>query len=198
MIGTRVDGTRWMQAEDGELADARVRLDHFLRGVERRALRMAELSVGDKDEALDVVQDSMLAFVRNYATKPAAEWPPLFHRVLDSRLTDWHRRSTVRGRWLAFLRPARDDDDDSDLLADIPDPGEVGPLARLAGADAGAALDGALKALPLRQRQAFLLRIWEGLDVADTATAMRCSEGSVKTHLWRALNSLRVTLEEHR
>lgn len=187
-----------MPLDRAEAPAARVRLDGFLRSVERRALRMAELSTGNRDEALDLVQDAMLGFVRNYAAKPEADWAPLFHRVLDSRLTDWHRRSKVRGRWLAAWWPARAEEDEEDPIALAQDPAEVGPLARLADADAGQALDAALRALPLRQRQAFLLRIWEGLDVAATAAAMRCGEGSVKTHLWRALNALRAALEPHR
>ncbi|MBL8300046.1 MAG: RNA polymerase sigma factor [Rhodanobacteraceae bacterium] len=187
-----------MSRDEVQAATAKNHLDRFLRSVERRALRIAELSVGHRDEALDLVQEAMLAFVRNYAGKPEAEWPPLFYRVLDSRVTDWHRRSQVRGRWLAVLWPTRDDEEDTDPIAMAVDAAETGPLARLASENAGEALDAALRQLPLRQRQAFLLRIWEGLDVADTATAMRCGEGSVKTHLWRALNALRTALEAHR
>ena len=194
----RTDGQPWMLVETDELADGRAALDQFLRGVERRALRMAELTTGQRDEALDLVQDAMLAFVRNYADKPPAEWPPLFHRVLDSRMTDWHRRQQVRGRWLSAWFTRRDDDEEAvDVLAQAPDPRERAGFARLLDADAGAALQAALAQLPLRQRQAFLLRVWEGLDVAQTASAMRCGEGSVKTHLWRALNALRRALEEH-
>ena len=86
-------------------------LDGFLRGVERRALRMAELSTQSRDEALDLVQDAMFGFARNYAAKPASDWAPLFYRVLDSRLTDWHRRQQVRGRWLTNWFKRKDDDD---------------------------------------------------------------------------------------
>jgi len=171
-------------------------LDEFLKSVERRALRMAELASGSRDEALDLVQDAMFGFVRHYGGKPAADWAPLFYRVLDSRLNDWHRRRQVRGRWLAaWMRPA--DDDESDAIAQAPDVNDPGPLARLAGGEAAQALDAALAKLPLRQRQAFLLRVWEGFDVAATASAMRCSEGSVKTHLSRALAALRRELEDH-
>lgn len=169
-------------------------LDAFLKSVERRALRMAEFATASRDEALDLVQDAMFGFVRHYAGKPASEWMPLFYRVLDNRLNDWHRRRTVRGRWIDRFR--RDVDDD-DPLDDAPDVSDPGPLLRLAGGQAAQALDAALSALPLRQRQAFLLRVWEGLDVAATAAAMRCSEGSVKTHLSRALASLRRALEDH-
>jgi len=171
-------------------------LDGFLRSVERRALRMAELATRNRDEALDLVQDAMFGFVRNYAAKPAVDWPPLFYRVLDSRLHDWRRRRQVRGRWLGAWR--HDPQDDGiDAIAQAPDTNDPGPLLRLADGEAASALDAALAKLPLRQRQAFLLRIWEGFDVATTAAAMRCSDGSVKTHLSRALTALRRELEDY-
>ncbi|MGD9582619.1 MAG: RNA polymerase sigma factor [Lysobacterales bacterium] len=173
-------------------------LDQFLRGVERRALRMAEFACGNRDDALEIVQDGMLAFVRKYAAKPDAEWAPLFYRVLDSRIVDHQRRQNIRSRWRAWLSPGRADAADAaDPLASIPDPREPGPLQRLADVETGTALEDALAALPHRQRQCFLLRIWEGLDVAATAQAMRCSEGSVKTHLSRALGALRMQLEAY-
>lgn len=173
-------------------------LDPFLRGVERRALRMAEFSTSNRDDALEIVQDSMLAFVRNYADKPRDEWTPLFYRVLDSRILDFHRRRTVRARWLSWLPLGGNDDEEAvNTMDKVPDEVEPGPLQRLADNETGGALEAALKALPLRQRQCFLLRVWEGLDVAQTATAMQCSEGSVKTHLSRALSALRLRLEAH-
>jgi len=190
------------QLESARRADAtstnQRALDQFLRGVERRALRMAELACGSRDDALDVVQDAMYAFVRNYAAKPEADWAPLFHRVLDSRLNDFHRRRSVRNRWLAVFERKSADDDVLDPIEQAQDTQDPGPLLRLAGSEAGKALDAALKTLPLRQRQAFLLRMWEGFDVATTAQVMQCSEGSVKTHLSRALAALRRALEDHR
>ena len=170
-------------------------LDRFLKSLERRALRMAELATGQREEALDLVQDAMFGFVRHYAGKPEAEWTPLFYRVLDSRLNDWHRRRRVRTRWTETI--ARAAGDETDPLAQVADPADPGPLLRLADTQMAGALDAGLRALPLRQRQAFLLRVWEGLDVAATAAAMQCSQGSVKTHLSRALAALRRTLEAH-
>ncbi|MBS0486318.1 MAG: RNA polymerase sigma factor [Proteobacteria bacterium] len=172
-------------------------LDAFLKGVERRALRMAELATSSRDDALDLVQDAMFGFVRHYADKPQADWAPLFYRVLDSRLNDWHRRRNVRSRWLAVWTRSDSDDDERDEIAQAPDTSDPGPLLRLAGSEAGQALNAALGRLPLRQRQAFLLRVWEGFDVATTASTMRCSQGSVKTHLSRALAALRRELEDH-
>ena len=186
-----------MADERAQHVDGAHAIERFLRTVERRAVRMAELSTRQREDAIDIVQDAMFGFVRNYGARDAAEWGPLFWRVLDSRINDWHRRQRVRGRWLGwFGRP--DEDGEDDPIAAAPDPHEPGPLARLADGEASTALETALQKLPLRQRQAFLLRLWEGLDVAATATAMRCSEGSVKTHLSRALASLRTRLEEHR
>lgn len=168
-------------------------LDHFLRGVERRALRVAELSAGSREDGLELVQEAMFGFVRSYAGKPAAEWPVLFWRVLDSRLGGFHRRRRVRSRWMVWFAPR--DEDGEEPIARIADPAEPGPFARLADGQAMRSLEAALRGLPRRQREAFLLRVWEGLDVAQTARVMSLSEGSVKTHLFRALQHLRTRLE---
>lgn len=181
-----------MPAEQSSAAS----LDQFLRSVERRALRHVELSCRDREDALDVVQDAMLAFVRRYRRKPAGEWPLLFWRVLDSKLVDLYRRRSLRGRWFGWLG-AGDDSAATDPLEQLADPLEPGPLGRLGDQQATQALEQALRQLPLRQRQAFLLRVWEGLDVQQTAAAMAVSEGSVKTHLFRALQALRGRLEAH-
>ena len=180
---------------DADKADEQS-LDGFLKHVERRALRMAELSTGNREDALDVVQDAMFGFVRHYARKPPADWGALFYRVLDSRINDWYRRSRVRNRWTRLIGhiPGNAGDDE---IARVPDPSNPGPLRCLAGDQIARALDTALGRLPMRQRQTFLLRVWEGFDVASTARTMRCSEGSVKTHLSRALTSLRRELGDH-
>ena len=184
--------TPLMSAEHSSVAS----LDQFLRSVERRALRQVELSCRDHEDALDVVQEAMLAFVKRYRRKPAEQWPLLFWRVLDSKLIDLYRRRSLRGRWFGWLG-AGEDQAPSDPLAQVADLREPGPLGRLGDQQAAAALEQALRALPLRQRQAFLLRVWEGLDVQQTAAAMAVSEGSVKTHLYRALQALRGRLERH-
>jgi RNA polymerase sigma-70 factor (ECF subfamily) len=172
-------------------------MERFLAEVERRALRIAALSVGNRDEALDIVQDAMFKLVRNYGGRPQAEWRPLFFRILANRITDQQRRHTVRQRVIAWFAPT-DDDDRSDPLAGLPDPGPVAPEEILGRADAMTALEAAVGRLPARQRQAFLLRSLEGLDVAETAAAMGCTEGSVKTHYSRAVHSLRLVLGDHR
>lgn len=193
----RLDARDMRREVDSTMA-LRARLDAFLRSIERRALRMAQLAVGDADDALELVQDSMLGFVRSYAAKPEPEWPPLYWRVLDSRIQDHHRRQSVRKRWRVFFRASADGEDETDQLAEVADPLACGPLDFSAGGETAQAIDAALRALPDRQRQAFLLRVWEGFDVATTAQSMGCSEGSVKTHLFRAMDALRKRLEAHR
>lgn len=186
-----------MDAEDNASARS---LERFLAGVERRALVTAELATGCRDEALDIVQDSMLAFARRYVGKPQAQWAPLFHRVLQNRIRDWHRRGAVRRRLFGWLStPSNDAPADSpDPVQMAPDPAGYSPEALVAQQHAGDVMLDAIAALPLRQREAFILRVWEGLDVSGTAQAMGCSSGSVKTHLSRALAALRTRLQDHR
>jgi RNA polymerase sigma-70 factor (ECF subfamily) len=169
-------------------------LDAFLAGVERRAFRIAELALGHREDALDAVQESMIRLVR-YRSLPAADWSPLFWSILRRQLTDRHRRNAVRRRMMGWL--GRAEDEREDLVEQQPDPGED-PARRHASGEAWRALSAALQALPRRQRECFLLRELQGLDVAGTALAMGCSQGSVKTHLSRAMAALRNTLEEWR
>ncbi len=173
-------------------------LDAFLIGVERKAFRIAQLALRHEADALDVVQDAMLQLSSRYALRPAEEWKPLFYRILENRIRDVQRRRTVRSRVMAFLPwRAEQDDEESDPIAQAVDRSPA-PPAQLESAEMMAALERAVSALPNRQRQAFLLRNFEGLDVAETARAMKCSEGSVKTHYFRAIQSLRAKLGEFR
>lgn len=176
------------------------RLDRFLTEVERRAFRIAEYATRNRDEALDIVQDAMLKLVQRYANRMPEDWPPLFYRILNNRINDWHRRNKVQRGWLSRWNDWRHDDaeEDVDSEPEFAAPAHENPLEQLAQDVAMDELAAALKDLPLRQQQAFLLRIWEGLDVAQTAYAMDCSEGSVKTHLARATARLRARLEAHR
>ncbi|CAN5336011.1 RNA polymerase sigma factor [soil metagenome] len=178
--------------EAGREATHPTDLDGFLGSVERRALRVAELALGHREDALDAVQEAMIKLVR-YRHRPASDWSPLFWSILRRQLTDRHRRNAVRRRVMGWL--GRAEEDREDLLESQPDPMED-PARRHADGAAWAALSRAVQALPRRQRECFLLREMQGLDVAETARAMGCSEGSVKTHLSRALAALRITLEE--
>ena len=167
-------------------------LNQFLIEVEKRAFAMAMLSVKNKDDALDIVQDVMMTLARKYAAKPASEWPPLFFRILRNRITDHHRSGSIKKRIFAWF--GDDGEDTVDLI--VGDEIEE-PEARQAQASLRDRLLEALAKLPDRQREAFLFRIWEGLSVRDTAKAMGCSEGSVKTHLSRATGALRELLPEY-
>ena len=169
-------------------------LNQFLAGVELKAFKIAQAALRNEDDALDAVQDAMLQLARAYAGRPAEEWKPLFYRILENRIRDMQRRRTVRGRVLAWVPFRRDgDEEEPDLIAQAPSP-DPQPVRRLELDEAMGALEKALDALPRRQQQAFLLRTLEGLDVAETATAMGCSEGSVKTHYFRAVQALRAQL----
>ncbi|WP_266169306.1 RNA polymerase sigma factor [Dyella subtropica] len=172
-------------------------LDAFLAQVERRAFRLAEMNLGHREDAMDAVQDAMLRLVRNYRDKPAQEWTPLFWGILRRRIVDLQRRRKVRSIVVGWLGGGRDDDGD-ELPAWEPADNGPGPLDRLQDAQSYADMAAAVKKLPQRQREAFMLRVLEGLDVAETAQAMGCSEGSVKTHLSRAMHNLRDQLEEWR
>ena len=169
-------------------------LDEFLAGIERRAFRMAELALGQREDALDAVQDSMIKLMQ-YRHRPAVEWTPLFWSILRRQLADRHRRNAVRNRVLAFF--GRSDDTRADPIEAWPDP-QADPARRVAEQSAWQALGRALRALPARQRECFLLRELQGLSVAETAAAMGCSDGSVKTHLSRAIGALRTHLEDWR
>jgi RNA polymerase sigma-70 factor, ECF subfamily len=172
-------------------------LESFLAEVERKAFRMAQIALRHEQDALDAVQDAMLQLVKSYSARPPAEWRPLFYRILENRIRDQQRRRTVRGRIMAWL-PSRSEDSDEaeDPVEQAPDPAP-GPVRHLEGNELLTALSEALEKLPARQREAFMLRNLEGMDVAETASAMGCSEGSVKTHYSRAVHSLRAQLGEY-
>jgi len=173
-------------------------LETFLAGVERRAFKMAEYALGNRDDALDAVQEAMCALVERYATRAPDEWPPLFYRIRDTRITDEHRRRTTRRRWFSAFSQAPQDDAhaDGEGADEFPATRDWEPEVRMLSADLLARLDVAIRNLPLRQRQVLLLRAWEGLDVRATAAALGCSEGAVKTHHFRALERLRAVAGE--
>jgi len=172
-------------------------MDDFLASVERQAFRMAGFATRNEDEALDIVQDAMIRLVKNYSTKPDAEWKPLFFQILQNGIRDWARKKKVRDRWNGMRNLWRGAEDEEDPIQNLADPQAKHPGEHAVLKDSTAALDTAIETLPWRQQQAFLLRAWEEMSVAETARAMKCSEGSVKTHYSRALHTLRNALEDH-
>ena len=172
-----------------------IEMDAFLREVEKRAYRITVASIRDADEALDIVQDAMISLVRKYSGRPAEEWRPLFYRILKNRIRDWQRHGVVKGRVLSFF--GGQEGETYDPVAQALGPSASNPDEAVARGEAMAALEKELAKVPRRQREAFMLRNFEGLSVSETAIAMSCSEGSVKTHYFRAVHRLRESLGEH-
>jgi RNA polymerase sigma-70 factor, ECF subfamily len=181
----------------------RQELSDFLASIERRAFKQAVYAVRDDEAALDIVQDSMLKLAEKYPDKPAAELAPLFQRILQNVIHDHFRRQKVRNLWTTLLSalqaPAGDRDGvDYDPL-DTFLPGEHDETAENAAniVESGQIvkiIEAEIQRLPTRQREAFIMRYWQDMDVAETAAAMGCSEGSVKTHCSRATHTLATAL----
>jgi RNA polymerase sigma-70 factor (ECF subfamily) len=171
-------------------------LETFLAGVERKAFRIAQIALRHEADALDAVQDAMMQLAHRYATRPAEEWKPLFYRILENRVRDMQRRRIVRQRVMAWMPwQGEEEDEANDPIAQAPDNAPE-PGIQVESDEMMRALEKAVSELPGQQRQAFLLRNFEGLDVAETAVAMKCSAGSVKTHYFRAVRALRSKLGE--
>lgn len=179
---------------------SRSELSDFLESVERRAYKQALFAVRDEEAALDIVQDSMMRLAEKYGDRPAEELPLLFQRILQNAIRDHYRRARTRmGRFVPLSAFEGEDDEPADPLELIEVTGELNPFATpheaFSSAETLGVIEEALQNLPLRQREAFLLRYWEGLDIVETAAAMGCSEGSVKTHCSRAALALAAALK---
>ena len=182
------------EVAEGKSLDQTRSLDRFLASVEKRAFQIARLAVRDADDALDIVQDAMLQLVRRYGRQPSEQWKPLFYRILQNRIRDCQRRRMVRNKLFGWLPMVRSDGDEPGDPYEATRDEAQGPAEQVVTDEAMKVLESALAELPARQLQAFLLRNMEGMDVAETAHAMGCSEGSVKTHYSRAVHTLRERL----
>jgi len=177
-------------------------MSDFLAAVERRAFKQAVFAVHEEEAALDIVQDAMLKLAENYPARPAAELPLLFQRILQNTIRDHFRRTKVRSAWTTLLHSmglgGEDEEGDPLETLEVEDTASVptSPAAQLEQSQVMAAIEAAVKTLPDRQREAFLLRYWEELDVSETAKIMGCSEGSVKTHCSRATHALAKILKQ--
>jgi RNA polymerase sigma-70 factor (ECF subfamily) len=176
-------------------------ISSFLAEVERRAFKQAMFATRDEDAALDIVQDAMLKLTEKYSGKPAAELPMLFARILQNTIHDHFRRQKVRNTWTTLLSAfgkGDEKEDDYDPLETLHAKSDSNaaedPARQLEQAQIVGIIEQAMARLPARQREAFVLRYWEELDVAEAAAAMGCSEGSVKTHCSRAVHALAVML----
>ncbi len=181
-------------ATDKELSD-------FLENVERRAFKQAVYAVRKDESALDIVQDAMIKLAEKYGDKPAAELPMLFQRILQTTILDYFRREKVRNSWVSLfssMGPSSDEHEDFDILesyaADTDSEAGESSADKIERQQTLAIIDAEVQKLPARQREAFLMRYWQDMDVAETAEAMGCSEGSVKTHCSRATHALAAAL----
>ncbi|WP_394807593.1 RNA polymerase sigma factor [Nitrosomonas sp.] len=183
----------------------RQELSDFLAGTERRAYKQALFAVRDEHVALDIVQDSMMKLALKYASKPTEELPLLFQRILQNTIRDYYRRQKIRSLWTtlfsAFISNDQDkNQEDFDILETLQIKPESNfakePDAQLERAQLIGLIEKAMEILPARQREAFILRYWEEMSLAETAEIMKCSEGSVKTHCSRAVHALAAILGE--
>ena len=162
---------------------------------------MAEIATSSRDDALDIVQDTMYDFVRRYQDHNSEEWRPLFFRVLQNKIRDWYRRTAIRRRfrgWLSLGSKPDEADRLEDPFAQVADSKAQTPDDALKTKDSLNRLSKALQDLPHRQQQVFMMRAWEEFSTKETATIMKCSEGTVKTHYWRALKALQDKLQDYR
>ena len=175
---------------------SREELSDFLASVERRAFKQAKFAVRDADAALDIVQDAMMKLAENYGDRPSAELPLLFTRILQNVIHDFFRRQKVRSTWITLFSAltGKDEEDDSDPLETLEaaagSEGAESAADKVERFQVVAIIEEEVARLPARQREAFLMRYWEEMDVAETAAVMGCSEGSVKTHCSRATHAL--------
>ena len=174
-------------------------IEEFLKFIERRAFHMARISTNNVDDAHDIVQDTMYKLVEKYADKAPADWKPLFYTILRSKTTDYYRRNAIRDKVFPWRKPNSNESDDylETLINLSTSAGTDDPDSMLVRSERLQQLTSAIKQLPLRQQQAFMFRAWEGLSTLQTATAMGCTEGSVKTHYSRAMKRLRALLGDY-
>ena len=170
-------------------------MEHFLASVERQAYRMAEMGTGNAEDALDIVQESMLGFIGKYSDRPKDEWRPLFFRILQNKIRDWHRRAKIQ-KGLGLFWPFKENDQ-ADPIQKLEDTKQKSVSDYIEITDSVDAMHAAIHTLPFRQQQAFLLRAWEEFSVKATAETMGVSEGSVKTHFSRAVAKLREKLKDY-
>ncbi len=175
-------------------------LSDFLKSVEKRAFKRSIYHVRNEESALDIVQDSMMKLAQHYGQKPIDELPMLFQRILSNCTLDWFRRQKTRNALFSNLSDfeSADSEGEFDLLETLNVQSHSNQTESSEDSTQRAQtlreIEAEIQELPGRQREAFLMRYWEELDVAETAAAMGCSEGSVKTHCFRAVQTLRKAL----
>lgn len=173
----------------------RQQLDKFFETYETQAFKMAYMLIRQRDDALELVQDSMLKLVQSYAHKPVEEWKLLFFRILQNRIRDFQRRQNFTRLFTVMIPGSSKSNDEQ--LSEVPDPHHKTPLKALEQSCELNQVHNALETLPKRQQQTFLLRAWQEFSTEETAFALGISQGSVKTHYSRAIRQLRNILGEN-
>ncbi|PLY01521.1 MAG: RNA polymerase sigma factor [Desulfuromonas sp.] len=172
-------------------------MEDFFRSVERQAYRIALFACHNREDALDLVQDSMCQFYAKYAHVPESDRKALFYKILQNKIRDFRRKENVRSRWRTWLHGRDDEDDGPDPLENMVDERAEEPDQVLEQKQSFGLLEQSLRKLSAKQQQIFLLRAWEGLSIAETALAMGCSEGTVKSHYFRATERLKTELGDN-
>ncbi|MAZ24627.1 MAG: RNA polymerase sigma factor [Porticoccaceae bacterium] len=180
---------------DSSNSDMRdTKIEDFLKDVSIRAFNICVVSCNNKDDAHDIVQNSMCKLVEKYKHNPSNQWKPLFYTILRNKLNDYYRKKALSNRIFASRNT---DEEYEETVSYSPNPSDQSnnPQKSIETMERRSALKSALSILPRRQQQAFMFRYWEGFSTRETALAMNCSEGSVKTHLSRANERLRELLK---
>jgi len=189
---SRMDKQSKMNSLNYEERILELTIEQFLKEVQSKAFRMAEIATKNQADALDIVQDTMIKLVEKYSDKPSNEWKPLFYRILQSKTMDYFRKKTIQNKIFFWRNNQSSDEDFIDEIDNASD--HITPERELDGRNDLKVVSKALKKLAPRQQQCFMLRSWEGLSVKETALAMGCSDGSVKTHYSRAKEALKKAL----
>ncbi len=175
------------------MTNTRLQLNDFFVSVQARTLSQIQFAVKDRDEALDILQDAMIRLAKKYADKEP-DWPKLFQRIVQNLICDWHRRNKVRKIFVWWQKSVDSEEESARIEDHVSGEDTETPDRKGQGGQIAAYVVAAVEQLPLRQQQAFTLRAWWGHDIQETAFAMGCSEGSVKTHYSRATARLRDLL----
>ncbi len=175
------------------ILDSQVLLNDFLAGVEQRAYRLAMVATRNHEDALDIVQDTMITLAQKYSKKDSSEWTPLFFRILQNTIRDFYRREKIRSRWRVWFSK---DEQDVDLLESAPSNESFTPHQQVSNGQMLENMEQSVRELPLRQQQVFMLRIIDGMSINESAQVMKISGGSIKTHLSRALKALKINLRD--
>lgn len=171
-------------------------IEQFLQQVEKKAFRIAWMAVKNEQDALDLVQNTMMKLVEKYADRSESELKPLFYTILQNQIKNWYRKESMTSKWFFWQKTAYDKEEENGSCTElIEGVTQVSPEELVTSQQVSAQLVAQLQALPVKQQQCFLLRSWEGLSVKETAVIMDCSEGTVKTHMSRASQKLNLIIQ---